>query len=523
MRKDCLSYIFIFPVLCLAAILSGCIKNNIPYPRIQANFVTLEASGQTGTTQIDTVNRAATITLPEDANIYSVRISGYSLTPGAHIVDNPFGNPVDLSEPIYVYLELYQSYLWSITAVQNIERYFEVSGQMGETAIDVPAHRVVVYVRSGTDLKEISVIRAKLASTAATMTPDLLEGGTFDGSKPFTITTDTYGHKEVWTVYVQTVEEAVTTVSVDAWTCVAWVQGQGEAGLDNGFEYRITGSEAWTKLPESQVTHNGGAFTGCIMHLSPETSYEVRAYSDDNYGSILSFTTGKELQVPNSDFENWWLDKRVWCPWAEDGEPYWGTGNQGAATVGQSNTVPTDDTPTGTGRAAKLETKWIVVKLAAGNIFTGTYIRTDGTNGVLSFGRPFTERPVRVQGMYKYTGAIIDRASNEFKNLIGQPDTCSVWAALIDSDEPYEIRTNPNNRRLFDPDGPEVIAYGQLLNAETITSYVPFDFELKYKSTSRVPKYLIICASASKYGDYFTGGAGATMYIDDIKLVYDYK
>ncbi len=523
MRKDSLSYIFIFPVLCLAAMLSGCIKNNIPYPRIQANFVTLEASGQTGTTQIDTVNRVATITLPEDANIYSVRISGYSLTPGAHIVDNPFGNPVDLSEPIYVYLELYQSYLWSITAVQNIERYFEVSGQMGETAIDVPGHRVVVYVRSGTDIKEISVIRAKLASTAATMTPDLLEGGTFDGSKPFTITTDTYGHKEVWTVYVQTVEEAVTTVSVDAWTCVAWVQGQGEAGLDNGFEYRITGSEAWTKLPESQVTHNGGAFTGCIMHLLPETSYEVRAYSNDNYGSILSFTTGKELQVPNSDFENWWLDKRVWCPWAEDGEPYWGTGNQGAATVGQSNTVPTDDTPTGTGRAAKLETKWIVVKLAAGNIFTGTYIRTDGTNGVLSFGRPFTERPVRVQGMYKYTGAIIDRASNEFKNLIGQPDTCSVWAALIDSDEPYEIRTNPNNRRLFDPDGPEVIAYGQLLNAETITSYVPFDFELKYKSTSRVPKYLIICASASKYGDYFTGGAGATMYIDDIKLVYDYK
>lgn len=523
MRKDSLSYIFIFPMLCLAAMLSGCIKNNIPYPRIQANFVTLEASGQTGTTQIDTVNRVATITLPEDANIYSVRISGYSLTPGAHIVDNPFGNPVDLSEPIYVYLELYQSYLWSITAVQNIERYFEVSGQMGETAIDVPGHRVVVYVRSGTDLKEISVIRAKLASTAAAMTPDLLEGGTFDGSKPFTVTTDTYGHKEVWTVYVQTVEEAVTTVGVDAWTCVAWVQGQGEAGLDNGFEYRITGSEAWTKLPESQVTHNGGAFTGCIMHLSPETSYEVRAYSNDNYGSILSFTTGKELQVPNSDFENWWLDKRVWCPWAEDGEPYWGTGNQGAATVGQSNTVPTDDTPTGTGRAAKLETKWIVVKLAAGNIFTGTYIRTDGTNGVLSFGRPFTERPVRVQGMYKYTGAIIDRASNEFKNLIGQPDTCSVWAALIDSDEPYEIRTNPNNRRLFDPDSPEVIAFGQLLNAETITSYVPFDFELKYKSTSRVPKYLIICASASKYGDYFTGGAGATMYIDDIKLVYDYK
>jgi len=517
------SFAFLLPALCIIALLSGCIKNNIPYPRIQANFISLEARGQSGITQIDTVNRVATINFPEDTYIYSVQITGYSLTPGSHIVDNPFAGTVDLSSPLYVYLELYQSYLWRIESAQNIERYFEVEGQMGETVIDVPGHRVVVFVRTGTDLKEIKVIRAKLAASSAQMTPDLLEGDTFDGSKPFSIVTENYGHKEEWTVYVQTVDEAVTTVSADAWTCVAWVYGQGEAGLDNGFEYRITGSEIWTKVPENQVTHNGGSFTGCIMHLSPETSYEVRAYSDDNYGSTLNFTTGKELQLPNSDFEDWWLDKRVWCPWAEDGDAYWGTGNQGAATVGQSNTVPTDDTPTGTGLAAKLETKWIVVKLAAGNIFTGRYVRTDGTNGVLSLGRPFTERPVRVQGMYKYTGAIIDRASSDFKNLIGQPDTCSVWAALIDSDEAYEIRTNPNNRRLFDPNAPEVIAYGQLNNAETITSYVPFDFELKYKSTSRTPKYLIICASASKYGDYFTGGAGATMFIDDIKLVYDYQ
>ena len=84
------SFAFLLPALCIIALLSGCIKNNIPYPRIQANFISLEARGQSGITQIDTVNRVATINFPEDTDIYSVQITGYSLTPGSHIVDNPF-------------------------------------------------------------------------------------------------------------------------------------------------------------------------------------------------------------------------------------------------------------------------------------------------------------------------------------------------------------------------------------------------------------------------------------------------
>ncbi len=60
-------------------------------------------------------------------------------------------------------------------------------------------------------------------------------------------------------------------------------------------------------------------------------------------------------------------------------------------------------------------------------------------------------------------------------------------------------------------------------NTEKALNVTHYIYKLKYKSTSRTPKYLIICASASKYGDYFTGGAGATMFIDDIKLVYDYQ
>ncbi|MCM1066284.1 MAG: PCMD domain-containing protein [Muribaculaceae bacterium] len=516
--------------LLLSVALCSCIHNDIPYPRIQANIRTIEARDQEGAPVIDSVNCTVTIPFAEEADIYAVRILSYTLSPGASIVDNPFGENIDLSKPLFIYLHLYQDWLWKIVAKQDIERYFEVSGQMGETTIDVPARRVVVYVRASADLNKLQVLRAKLGARGSTMEPAIADGGTIDASKPVTIKVTNHDRTEEWTLYVQQMEEAVKTVSADAWTCVAWVSGRAEAGLDNGVEYRLAGSEEWTRVPAEDVTENGGSFTACIKHLSPQSAYEARAYSESDYGDIIPFTTGSEVQLPNSDFEWWWLDKKVWCPWKQDGEAFWGTGNPGAATLGQSNVYPTEDSPSGSGYAACLETRFVGVgplgKLAAGSIYAGYFVRTDGTNGVLSMGRPFTERPVRLRGQYKYTGATINYADAKNSpwtaDLIGQPDSCIVWCALVDCDTPVEIRTNPANRALFDPEADYVIAYGKMEQSQTITDYIPFDFELKYKSTSRVPKYILLTASSSKYGDYFTGGAGAVLYLDDYHLEYDY-
>ena len=161
-------------------------------------------------------------------------------------------------------------------------------------------------------------------------------------------------------------------------------------------------------------------------------------------------------------------------------------------------------------------------KLAAGNLFVGSYVRTVGTNGVLSFGRTFKERPTGLKGMFKYHSATIDRASDEFRQLAGRPDTCIVWVALIDTDEPLEIRTAPNDRQLFDPAADYVVAYGRMQSGESVENWTPFIFNLEYKSTSRVPKYILITCSASKYGDYFTGGSGSVLTLDDFELTYDY-
>ena len=139
----------------MAIIMGACIHNDIPYPRIQANFLTFEAEDTSRPAEIDSLTRMITLTFSEEADIYDVRVEGYSMTPGAHIVGADTLETLDLSAPRYVTLRLYQSYIWTIRAIQNIERYFTVEGQVGSATIDVPAQRVIVYVSESTDLKAV--------------------------------------------------------------------------------------------------------------------------------------------------------------------------------------------------------------------------------------------------------------------------------------------------------------------------------------------------------------------------------
>ncbi len=507
-------------------LVTSCIKNDIPYPRIPANFRTFEVADQSGTAQIDSTARTVDLELSEVADIYNVKVEGYTLTPGARIT-SPVDTltTIDLSNPLSVTLSLYQDYEWTITATQPIERYFTVANQIGETAIDVPGRRVIFSIPETVALNEVKVENVKLGPAGSEMVPDL-SGRTVDFTRAVEVVVTEHGRSSTWTIYAEQLRTTVFTTAADAWTNVAWIYGEAEAGKDNGIEYRRADESEWTRVPDEWLTINGGNILARIIHLQPETEYAARAFSNDEKGAELTFTTQGVAQMPNSNFEDWWLNGKVWNPWAEGGESYWDTGNKGATTLGTSNSLPTDDTPTGTGRAAMLKTEFkgigAIGKLAAGSIFTGLYVRTDGTNGILSFGRPFNQRPTHLKGYLKYNCATISNTTAGYESLAGQPDTCIVWIALIDSPEPFEVRTNPKNQHIFDPSGPEVVAYGRVQYGETIPNYIPFDVELNYVSTSRVPNYIITVASASKYGDYFTGGVGSVLCVDDLQLLYDY-
>lgn len=506
---------------------TSCLKNDIPYPIVEAEFLSLTVDGQSAPATIDTKNRVVTVHLSEQVDIKRVNITGYELTEGTELSGELMGL-IDLSRDCIVTLSIYQDYRWRITATQPIERYFTVEGQVGATVIDEQARRMVAYVPRNLGNRAVKVKSLKIGpADVTTMEPDLT-GQTVNFSSPKRVQVKYHDQEKQWTLYVEPTDVAVDVSRVDAWTSVAWAYGTAQEGKDNGFEYRKAGTEEWTRVPQSWLTVSGGSFSACIRNLQPTTTYEVRAYSDSDYSPVTTITTEDLSTIPNMNFDQWWLDGKVWCPWAEGGTSTWDTGNKGATTLGDSNSVPSTDTWNGkAGYSAELNTKFVgigvVGKLAAGNIYTGEYRKTDGTNGILGFGRPFTGRPTKLKGHYKYRCVNISHSSdNDYKHLIGQPDTMSIYIALTNWSEPYEIRTRPTNRQLFDKNDPSVIAYGEFTLGSSVEQWSDFTIDLDYRRTNEKPTHVVIVVSASKYGDFFTGGSGSTLWVDDFTLEWDY-
>lgn len=366
----------------LPLLMAGCIKNDLPYPRIQQNILSIAAEGESSAATISQDDLLVVLHLDETVNPRRVRFTDFTYTEGAECSKNLLEGTYDLTQPLQVTLSLYQNYTWTISAEQTIERYLTVAGQIGETAIDVPGKRVVLYVPATTDLHKVTINSIKLGPRGlTTLSPDIKAGDVIDASSPVRIKVSYFDVEETWTLYVDTTDALVTTTQADAWVNVLWVYGNAPENADNGFQYRPASSAEWITVPKSSIVFNGGSFSACIPHLSPLTEYVVRAYSDENMGNEIEVRTSAGLDLPNAGFENWWLNGKVWCPWAEGAEPWWDTGNKGAATLGQSNVTPSEYTPSGTGLSAKLETKFVGIagigKLAAGSIYAG-HLREGG-------------------------------------------------------------------------------------------------------------------------------------------------
>ncbi|MDE6558637.1 MAG: PCMD domain-containing protein [Muribaculaceae bacterium] len=528
MKKTGLLYIYI--VLGVTALLGGlasCIKNDLPYPRLQQYILKLAAENEEKPALIDSINFTATVYLPETVDIQKVKFSEFEISQGAVADPDLAEGEYNMTSPLTVNVSLYQDYAWTITAEQNIERYFEIEGQIGETVIDAVGHIVIVQVSETMNLADLTLTRVKLGPEGlTTLMPDIVPGK-IDLSKPIEVEVTCFDRSELWTIYGELTELLVQTTEVNAWSEVIWAYGAGPADVKNSFQYREASSEEWIDVDVNDVEQNQGAFSVCIPHLKPLTDYVVRAVSGKDIGNEVTVTTAATEVLPDAAFDQWWQDGRIWCPWNKDGERFWDTGNTGAATLGQSNVVPSDDTPPGiTGQSAKLETRFVGIagigKLAAGSIYTGSFKKVDGTNGILDFGREWKVRPTRLRGYMKYNTAPINYASADYKYLLDRPDSCHIYIAVTDWNEPFEIRTNPKNRQLFNPNSPEIIAYGELIRGSDTDGWQEFEIKLNYRSTSRVPRYIQITCAASKYGDYFTGGAGACLYVDQFSLLYDY-
>jgi len=534
MKRKIVTYKIVNIVACLAAcLLVACIQNDLPYPTVKLYITGMTVEGQVGSAVISNEDRKVTLELGETVNPKKVKVQTLELTEGGKATIGPDAI-LDLTKPLKVTLSLYQDYDWTIEATQNIARSFTVAGQVGQAHFYPETHEASVNIPLEQGLDIIDLTGLKLGPTGSTINGKTEVPLLYWTRKDNFATTKVrvkYSDflDEEWTLYVNLSDIKVGVNSVDEWTNVAWVHGFGLLGQENGCEYKKEGDADWIRVDAADVTQDGGNFTARIIHLQANTTYVCRAYSGEEYGEETTFTTGEEATIPNMGFDDWHQEGKVIQPWGENDSPYWDTGNDGSATLNKNVTQPTDDVWSGASagsKAALLASQFVgfgaIGKFAAGNLFVGEYRDTKGTNGILGFGREFSARPTKLKGHFKYTVATIDNADEAHKALIGEPDTCIVWIALGDWSEPVEIRTDPNDSKYFDKNDPNIIAYGEMNCAETVSAYKEFEIDLDYRSTSRVPKYLLIVCSASKYGDYFTGGAGSTMWVDDFSFEYDY-
>ena len=321
----------------------------------------------------------------------------------------------------------------------------------------------------------------------------------------------------------------VEAVSADPWAMFATLAGKWftENEPDGvSFQYRKAAESSWTDVEQSAISADAlsRTYTAEIRGLEPATEYVFRAVSaEDKETKEVSFTTETAEVLHNMSFDNWYQNGSIWMPNLSADYQVWDSANPGSGKFNITPTTPenTDVAVAGDGKkAVKLESKKALIVLAAGNIYTGKFGNTDGLGAYLDWGVPFSSRPLALKGWYKYQPKAIDMVKSPYEDMKGQTDICQIQVLLTDWDKPFTVNTNTGSFVDFEND-PHIIAYGKLEDNTTSSSYKDFTIELDYRDMTRTPKYIVITACASKYGDYFTGGVGSTLWVDEFEFVYD--
>lgn len=314
--------------------------------------------------------------------------------------------------------------------------------------------------------------------------------------------------------------EAFVVSSIEPWGLFAIVRGtwatkSAPVSLTFGL------SSGSSVLGSRLKTSADGSFVVDVCTLSPSTSYSITSVSDGNVQSVSdkSFKTEAAATIYNLGFDEWHQDGKVYYPYKQGASPsVWDSANSATSTFGGSTTVP-ETSHVKKGTAAKVESKYIVIAFAAGNIYTGKFGAVKGKGAELYWGTPFTSRPVAMKGFYDYKSATINRTQSPYDHMKGQPDQCQIQIFLTDWEGMFTINTTSGTFVEMDED--YIIAKGRYESPETTNGYREFCIPLEYNDTKRIPTHVVISACSSYLGDYFTGGEGSTLYLDEFRLVYD--
>ena len=319
------------------------------------------------------------------------------------------------------------------------------------------------------------------------------------------------------------------------------------------FEYRVKGTEDWTRSAAA-TRESEGSFSAVLSSLTPGTEYEYRlvlyntvSAAEEIVESISTFTTDVATQAPNASFET--VSKTESSNYYSFYDPsssdpslqtkWWCSGNKGSTTVGSSYQITYPDTSDKKdgNQSVCLESRYVIVKFAAGNLFAGRFGETIGTSGgTVYFGRPFTARPTAMRLWCKYSGGTINRYQDNAPAEVakGDYDKASLRIALGtwdyktyggDANSPILVNTTDESTFVDFTTDASTIAFGEKIivsdEANSTNVWQQITIPLEYRNLNKYPTHIMISFAASMYGDYFTGCDSSKLWVDAVELLYE--
>ena len=346
--------------------------------------------------------------------------------------------------------------------------------------------------------------------------------------------------KVVWNIVVSNATvETDEIIPYEVWTSKATLRGTVTTALESvpKFRYRAKNTADWTTVEATLVEK---AFSKEITGLTPGTTYEYQAMDGEQASSVTcEFMTETKFQPENAGFEYTSGSSPILI-YGDKQSMWWDTGNHGSATMKKNVTTPDTSVKHSGNQSILLSSQFVGVlgigKFAAGNLFAGKYLNTDGTDGVLGCGRPCTSRPKALKLWVRYEPGTVDNGGSHIANGVTDQGIIYVavgdWAGQAAEGETWPFVVKTKDQTLFTTEkgtysGDGTIAYGEKIFTEAYkegTNLKELTIELDYNNyggDQRKPTSIIIVASASRYGDYFEGSGASKMWLDDMELIYE--
>lgn len=461
------------------------------------------------------------------------------------------GQSYDLEQPMYLELNTQADYSIQVStssALTNLvfrnERFMEWGGS---------ANQLDILTLNEQDMETwknvgISVSDKKQTSNGDVWTvcfvKDLIAKMTAEeGSVETTIeAVDAEGKSRVavWNVVASNATVKTSeTKPYEVWTSKATLHGEilREILFTPKFRYRVKGEQEWTTV-DADLSEN--SFSKEITGLTPGMTYEYQAMDGEQASSVTcEFMTETKFQPENAGFEYTSGSSPILI-YGDKQSMWWDTGNHGSATMKKNVTTPDTSVKHSGNQSILLSSQFVGVlgigKFAAGNLFAGKYLKTDGTDGVLGWGRPCTSRPKALKLWVRYEPGTVDNGGSHIANGVTDQGIIYVavgdWAGQAAEGETWPFVVKTKDQTLFTTEkgtysGDGTIAYGEKIFTEAYkegTNLKELTIELDYNNyggDQRKPTSIIIVASASRYGDYFEGSGASKMWLDDMELIYE--